>query len=60
MASSRRDWREAGLAAASAVFFPVVVFLIPLNHVVSSNSQDLRYEPVLIRGFLYAGLAAWV
>jgi len=59
MSSSRRDWREAGLAAASAVFLSVVVFVIPLNHIVSSNSQELRYEPVLMRGFLYAGLAAW-
>ena len=60
MLSSGRDWRDIALAAASAVFLPVVLFLIPLNDVVSTNSQELRYAPMLMRWFFYAGLLTWI
>ena len=51
---------DAALDAASALFVPVVLFLIPLNEIVIGNIRDLPYEPSLIRVFLYVGLAVWL
>src|SRR3954469_6415078 len=52
-------WRETARDAASALFVPVVLILIPLNAVVIRNRQDLRYDPALVHDFLYAGIALW-
>jgi hypothetical protein len=54
-----RDRPRVARAAASAIFLPVVLFLIPLNDVVANNIQELPYTPALMRWFFYAGVVLW-
>ena len=56
----QRAWTDVAADAASALFVPAVVFLIPLNEIVTGNISDLLYEPSLMRTFLYVGLASWL